>query len=220
MEDALHLWMQSWNEILLAGFLLANGQIDEAIEIYLQASQHKEDVIELEPHNHDYLRSAAADYCRLGFLLAKQDRLDEAQQTYIRAQSLCKQLAFETPDSFEHKAILVYVYIGFGDLQQRRGHHEQALNSIRQAMQFQDELVRICPISSPWGRRLGWGPAGLALKRLYRLMGRVLAELDNTEEANKAFQKAADIDISEDDAPIHMFFISAFGWSLYDSNYE
>jgi tetratricopeptide (TPR) repeat protein len=218
VEDSLHLWLLSCNKMVLAGFKLTNSQTDEAVEIYLQASQLKEQVIALEPHNHDYLRSAAADYCRLGILLVRQNRLDEAQQTYIRAQSLCKQLAFETPDSFEHKAILVYVHIGLGDLQQRRGHHEQALNSIRQAMQLQDELVRICPISSPWGRRLGWGPAGLALKRLYRLIGRVLAELGNAEEANEAFQKAADIDISQDDAPIHMFLISAFGWSLYDGN--
>lgn len=216
IEDSLHLWWLSCNKMVLAGFKLTNGQTDEAVEIYLQASQLKEKAIALEPHNHDWLRSAAADYCRLGILLARQNRLDEAQQAYVRAQSLCKQLAFETPDSFEHKAILVYVYIGFGDLQQRRGHYEQALNSIRQAMQLQDELVRICPISSPWGRRLGWGPAGLALKRLYRLMGRVLAELGNTEEAGEAFRKAADINISEDDAPIHMFLISAFGWSLYD----
>ncbi len=218
VKDSLHLWLLSCNKMVLAGFKLTNGQTDVAIEIYLQASQLKEQVIALEPHNHDYLRSAAADYCRLGILLTRQNRLDEAQQTYIRAQNLCKQLAFETPDSFEHKAILVYVHIVLGDLQQRRGHHEQALNSIRQAMQLLDELVRICPISSPWGRRLGWGPAGLALKRLYRLMGRELAELGNAEEANEAFQKAADIDISEDDAPIHMFLISAFGWSLYDGN--
>jgi serine/threonine protein kinase/tetratricopeptide (TPR) repeat protein len=215
-KDPLHPWWLSCNKMVLAGYKLTNGQTDEAAEIYLQASQLKEQIIKLKPHNHNFLRSAAADYCRLGFLLAEQNRLDEAQQIYDRTQSLCKQLAFETPDSFEHKAILVYVHIGSGDLQQRRGHYEQALNSIRQAMQLQDELVRICPISSPWGRRLGWGPAGLALKRLYRLMGRVLTELGNVEEANEAFQKAADIDISEDDAPIHMFLISAFGWSLYD----
>jgi len=218
VENALHLWSRTWNEMVLAGFLLTNGQTDEAIEIYLQASQYKEQAIELEPHNHDFLRSAAADYCRLGFLLAEQGRLDEAQQICVRAQSLCNQLILEGPDRPEHKAILVRVYIGLGDLQQKRGHHEQALSSIQQAMQLQQELVRTCPISSPWGRRLGWGPAGLALKRLYRLMGGELAELGRAEEAGEAFRKAADIDISEDDAPIHQVLISAFGRSLDDGN--
>jgi len=216
VEDASHLWLRTWNEMVLAGFLLTNGQTDEAIEIYLQASQYKEQAIALKPHNHEYLRSIAADYCRMGFLLAEQNRLDEAQQIYLRAQSLCNQLILEGPDRPEHKAILVRVHIGLGDLQQRRGHHEEALKSIQQAMQLQEELVRTCPISSPWGRRLGWGPAGLALKRLYRLMGRVLAELDQTEEANEALRKAADIDINEDDMPIHKFLISAFGRSLDD----
>jgi serine/threonine protein kinase/tetratricopeptide (TPR) repeat protein len=218
VQDALHLWSRTWNEMVLAGFLLTNGQTDEAIEIYLQASQHKEEVIKLEPHNHDYLRSTAADYCRLGFLLAEHGRLDEAQQIYDRTQSLCNQLILEGPDRPEHKAILIRVHIGLSNLQRQRGYHEKALNSIQQAMQLQEELVRTCPISSPWGRRLGWGPAGLALKKLYRLMGKVLAELGQNEEANEALRKAAAIDISEDDVPIHKFLISAFGRSLDDGN--
>jgi tetratricopeptide (TPR) repeat protein len=217
-EDSSHLWSRSWNEILLAGFQLTNGQTDEAVEIYLQASQHKEQAIELEPHNHDYLRSAAADYCRLGFLLVKQNRLDEAQQVYVRAQSLCKQLAFETPDSFEHKAILVRLHIRFCDLHQRRGHYEQAMNSIQQAMQFQDELVRICPLSSPWSRRLGWGPGNIPLRKHYILLGRTLAELGQAEEANEAFRKASDLKINENEVEMYKFYTSAFGWSLYDGN--
>ena len=215
-----HLWLRAGNEILLAGFQLTSGQTDEAVEIYMQASQHKEEAITLEPHNHEYLRSIAADYCRLGSLLTKQDRLDEAQQAYARAQSLCEQLTLETPDRFEQKAILVRVYIGLCDLQHRRGHHEEALNSIQLAMQLQDELARTCPISSPWGRRLGWGPAGLALLRLYRLIGRMSAELGQAEEASEALQKAADIGMNEGDAPIHEFLISAFGWSLDDGSQD
>jgi serine/threonine protein kinase/tetratricopeptide (TPR) repeat protein len=218
VEDSLHLWLLSWNEMVLAGFQLTNGQTDEAVEIYLQASQHKEEAIALEPHNHEYLRSIAADYCRLGLLLAKQNKLDEAQKTYVRAQDICEQLTLETPDRFEHKAILVRVHIGFCDLQQRRGHREEAFKSIQQAMQLQEELVRTCPISSPWGYRLGWGPGNIAIEGLYRLIGRMLAELGQVEESNEAFQKAADIDINENYAPGYKFAISAFGWSLYDDN--
>ena len=218
VEDSLHLWLLSWNEMMLAGFQLTNGQTDEAVEIYLQASQHKEQTIEMEPHNHDYLRSAAADYCRLGFLLAEQNRLDEAQQVYVRAQSLCEQLAFETPDSFEHKAVRVRLHIRFCDLHQRRNLYEEAMNSIQQAMEFQDELVRICPLSSPWSRRLGWGPGNIPLREHYILLGRMLAELGQAEEAKEAFRKASDIDINENEAEMYKFYTSAFGWSLYDGS--
>ncbi|MBC8471005.1 MAG: protein kinase [Planctomycetes bacterium] len=216
VEDSSHLWLRSWNEMVLACFQLTNGQTDEALEIFLQANQHKEEAIALEPHNHDYLRSTAADCFRLGFLLAEQGRFDEAEQTYVRAKSLCEQLALETPDYFEQKGILVSVHIGLCNLQQRTGHHEEALKSIQQAMKLQEEFVRTCPISSPWGRRLGWGPGYLVLRHLYILMGRMLAELGQAEEASETLQKAADIDINENDAPIREFLISAFGWSLYD----
>jgi len=215
-EDSSHLWSRSWNEILLAGFQLTNGQTDKAVEIYLQASQHKEEAIALEPHNHDYLRSAAVDYCRLGFLLAKQNRLDEAQQVYVRAQSLCEQLAYETPGSLDHKVILVRLYIGFADLHRRRGDYDEASTVIRQAMQCQDELVRICPLSSPWSRRLGWGPGSIPLRALYMLLGRTLTELGRAEEANEAFRKASDIDISKNETLMYEFYTSAWGWSLYD----
>ena len=220
LDDSSHLWLLSWNEILFAGFELTNGRTDEAIEIYLQASQHKEEAIALEPHNHDYLRSAAADYCRVGFLLAKQNRLDEAQQAYVRAKIICEQLAVETPDRFEQKGILVRAHIGLCDLQQRKGHHEEALGSIHRAMQLQEELVRTCPISSPWGRRLGWGPGNFIQRGLYTLLGRGLAELGQTEQANEVFQKATELDIGENDAPIHRFWMSAFGWALHDYDEE
>ena len=211
-EDSSHLWLRSWNEIVLACFQLANGQTDEAIEIFLQASQHKEEAIALEPHNHDFLRSAAGDYCRLGLLLAKQNRLDEAQQVYVRAQSLCEQLAFETPDSLEHKAILVLLHTGFCDLHQRRGQDEEALNSIQLAMQLQDELVRICPLSGRWSRRLGWGAGNLALRDLYILLGGMLTKSGQAEQADEAFRKASNIEINENEALIYKFGVSAFGW--------
>jgi len=220
LEDSSHLWFLSCNKMVLAGYKMTNGQTDEAVEIYLQASQHKEKAIALEPHNHDWLRSAAADYCRLGLLLVEQNRLDESQQAYVRAQNLCERLAFETPDSFEQKGILVRVHIGLCDLQQRKGLHQEALESIQRAMQLQEDFVRTCPISSPWGRRLGWGPGNFVLRGLYTLLGRSLAELGQTEQANEVFQKATEIDIGENDAPIHRFLMSAFGWSLYDGNQE
>jgi len=214
VEDSSHLWLRSWNEMVLACFQLTNGQTDEALKMFLQANQHKEEAIALEPHNHDYLRSTASDCFRLGFLLAKQNRLDEAEQTYIRAQGICEQLALETPDCFEQEGILVSVHIGLCSLQQQRGHQEEALKSIQQAMELQEELVRTCPISSPWGLRLGWGPWNLVLRCLYILIGRRLVELGQAEEASEVLRKAANIDIN--DAPIREFLTSAYGWSLYE----
>ena len=94
------------------------------------------------------------------------------------------------------------------------------MNLIQQAMQFQDELVRICPVSSPWSRRLGWGPGNIPLREHYILLGRTLAELGQAEEAKEAFRKASDIDINENEAEMYKFYKSAFDRSLYDVNLE
>ena len=194
-NDPNHLGKLAWNEKAMAGFLRENGQINEAIEMFRQASQHDEKAIALKPHEEKLRCSLAADYSyRLGPLLIKAGRLEEAQQIFTKARSLCEQLMAEVPDRFEHNAILICITLGFGDIQQRRGQHDEALNSIQRAAQLQDELIRTCPIAARWSHRLGWGSGSLILRENYERMGAILAELGEPEQAAEVLQKATDID--------------------------
>ncbi|MHC4087200.1 MAG: protein kinase domain-containing protein [Planctomycetota bacterium] len=199
-EDSSHWGKLAWNEKVMAGFLRENGQINDAIEMYGQASQHDEKAIALKPHEEKLRRSLAADYCyRLGPLLIKEGRLDEAQQIFARAQSLCEQLMSEVPDRFEHNAILIRVYIGLGDIQRCKEQYSKASSSIQQAMQLQDELVRTCPVSARWSWRLGWGPGRSILRGNYERMGELLTDLGDAEQAAEAFRKATHIDPNSND---------------------
>jgi tetratricopeptide (TPR) repeat protein len=152
------------------------GQYEQAYRTVLASLQQLEHELPLDRKRRTYV---ALTVYRLGAVIAKAGRSQEAETTYRQALMMYAELAAEYPDHAAYSRQLAAVHTALGHLQQDQPY--EAVQNIGKAIDVCKDLVKARP-DDPLHRG--------ALAHSYYILGCTLARTDELHPAEDAFRRA------------------------------
>ena len=165
----------AWARLGLGDVLVAQGQLEQALESYQAGLKIAERLAELDPSNTEWQRDLSVSHNRIGDVQGTQGGLAAAQASYQAGLEIQQRLAASDPSNTLWQRDLSISHNKIGDVQVAQGRLEAAQASYQAGLEIAERLAASDPSNTRWQR--DWA---VSLGQV----GMVLGALGSSDEAN------------------------------------
>ena len=165
----------------------SQGDSRAALDAYRESLALSETLVRRDPDNGAWLKALGVSHFGVGFVLFRQNLLDEAERHFRAYLDVAERLAAKDPENPEWRLEVAYTHSNIGSILQARGDLEGALEEFQRTLEAKQDLVRRHPEDANYR---------LELAKSYNIAGSVLESLGRLSEARDAY--LADLSIKQE----------------------
>jgi tetratricopeptide (TPR) repeat protein len=167
-----------------AGTLLTIGDTAAAFAAADRSRQILEALLVSKPDDADLLDDLSSSYKRVGDVLVKQGKLDDALKAYRDNLAIRERLAATDPSNTEWQRLLSVPYNQIGQVLVKQGKLDEALKTYREGLAVIERVAAANPSNTQWQRDLSVS---------YSYIGDVLLPQGKLDEALKTYRDSVAI---------------------------